>query len=207
MLLELSSWRLPSSLPAPSSLAAAAAAACVLLFLLALLVSSLKLWRCMPLSQSTRLQIRAVLVSTILLQWPQRAAAQVTSHPNPTSLTPKPPSSSLGRRQLVQSVDTLAELRDHLHVQRTAAEIELAEGTYELAANDGFGLYISHDVIIRAAPGATVILDGQGSTSVVTIESGVVTLSGLSITGGDTGSVCCAFPRTFFLRPRRKKLP
>ena len=102
----------------------------------------------------------------------------------------------------MQSVDTLAELTHHLSQQ--TAEIELAEGTYGLGGTE---LAISHDVIIRAAPGATVILDGQRLSGVLSITGGVVTLSGLSITGGDTGSVCCAFPRTFFLRPRRKKLP
>ena len=99
-------------------------------------------------------------------------------------LSLKPPSTSLARRQLVQSVGTVANLRSHLSAQ--TAEIELEDGTYELG---GTQLEISHDVIIRAAPGATVILDGGGFSRVFKISGGHVALSGLSITGGSASSV------------------
>ena len=89
----------------------------------------------------------------------------------------------------MQSVDTLAKLRDHLSQQ--TAEIELAEGTYGLGGTE---LAISHDVIIRAAPGATVILDGQDFSRVLSITGGVVTLSGLSITGGHVSACFWNFP-------------
>ena len=85
----------------------------------------------------------------------------------------------------MQSVGTLAELLDHL--SQETAEIELAEGLYGL---DGTELAISHDVIIRAAHGATVVLDGEDKSSVLSIAGGVVTLSGLSITGGRHVSAC-----------------
>ena len=85
------------------------------------------------------------------------------------------------RRHLDSMVGTVADLLSHLSVQ--TAEIVLMGGTYGLA---GTQLEISHDVIIRAAPGATVVLDGEGLSRVLYITGGVVTLSGLSITGGDS---------------------
>ena len=76
----------------------------------------------------------------------------------------------------MQSVDTLRVL-----LSQQTAEIMLTEGTYSLG---GTQLDISHSVTIRAAPGAMVVLDGEGSSRVFYISGGDVTLSGLSITGG-----------------------
>ena len=123
----------------------------------------------------------------------QSGTSHDTSTPDilPPPLSPKPLSSSLGRRQLVQ-LTTVGDLRSHLSLG--TAQIELAEGTYELGGNQ---LEISHNVTIRAAPGATVILDGQGSSTqqclVFSIYGGKVTLRGLSITGAyyyDKVSAC-----------------
>ena len=82
------------------------------------------------------------------------------------------------------------------------AEIELDAGTYPL---DGKQLIISHNVIIRAAPGAIVILDGEVSSRVLYISGGEVTLSRLSITG--VSACILNLHGTFFRGPRRTKLP
>ena len=57
--------------------------------------------------------------------------------------------------------------------------ILLEPGTYILTSP----LSISRDVILEAGPG-TVVLDGEGSTRVLEINSGKVELIGLNITGG-----------------------
>ena len=59
--------------------------------------------------------------------------------------------------------------------------IELAAGTYLL---DGTQLSINHNVEIRAATGATVVLDAGGSSRVLSIAGGTVDIVGLDITGG-----------------------
>lgn len=82
------------------------------------------------------------------------------------------------RRRLVE-LSTIADLRNHLTAQ--TAMIELAAGTYALGGTE---LSISHDVTIQAAPGATVVLDAGGSSRVLDITGGAVTLMGLEITGG-----------------------
>ena len=82
------------------------------------------------------------------------------------------------RRRLVE-LSTIADLRNHLTAQ--TAMIELAAGTYPLGGTE---LSISHDVTIQAAPGATVVLDAGGSSRVLYITGGAVTLMGLEITGG-----------------------
>ena len=82
------------------------------------------------------------------------------------------------RRRLVE-LSTIADLRNHLTAQ--TAMIELAAGTYALGGTE---LSISHDVTIQAAPGATVVLDAGGSSRVLYITGGAVTLMGLEITGG-----------------------
>ena len=124
-----------------------------------------------------------------------------------THLSLKQSAAALRRRQLVQSVSTVADLRFHL--EGAAPEIELAEGTYSLG---GTQLAISHNVSIRAAPDAIVILDGQDRSRVLSISGGDVTLSGLSITGGIAKGLmvrACLWnlPGTFFQRICRKKLP
>ena len=78
-------------------------------------------------------------------------------------------------------MSSIAHLRDELAAQ--TAVIELGQGTYLLGGSE---LSISHDVTIRAAPGATVLLDAGGSSHVMSISSDTVNLIGLEITGGYT---------------------
>ena len=78
-------------------------------------------------------------------------------------------------------MSTVADLR--IHLAGGTPEIELTAGTYPLGGTE---LAISSSVIIRAAPNAVVILDGGGNSRVFYITGGDVTLSGLSITGGNT---------------------
>jgi hypothetical protein len=82
------------------------------------------------------------------------------------------------RRRLVQ-VSTIGGLRTELTAQ--TAVIELTAGTYLLGGNE---LSINHDVEIRAATGATIVLDAGGSSRVLNIQGGTVNLVGLDITGG-----------------------
>ena len=112
---------------------------------------------------------------------------------NTMALPPPAPRAPLGlvrrveRRRLAQ-VSTVENLRSHLTAQ--TAVIELAAGTYLLG---GTQLSIAHNVEIRAAVPGTVSLDAGGASRVIVISSGIVTLSGLNITGGRT--VCCCFLR------------
>jgi hypothetical protein len=82
------------------------------------------------------------------------------------------------RRRLVQ-VSTIGDLRTELTAQ--TAVIELTAGTYALGGTE---LSINHDVEIRAATGATVVLDAGGSSRVLNIAGGTVDIVGLDITGG-----------------------
>jgi hypothetical protein len=82
------------------------------------------------------------------------------------------------RRRLVQ-VSTIGDLRNKLTEQTPV--IELAAGTYLLG---GTSLSINYDVEIRAATGATVVLDAGGSSSVLNIAESTVDIVGLDITGG-----------------------
>ena len=148
----------------------------------------------------------------VLVHWPAPPALPPSpplpplppSPPSPPWATPSPPSPPLPPPRLPGLVGTVAGLRSHLSEQ--TAEIELDAGTYPL---DGKQLIISHNVIIRAAPGAIVILDGEVSSRVLYISGGEVTLSRLSITGGYIAVSACILNLhgTFFRRPRRTKLP
>jgi hypothetical protein len=82
------------------------------------------------------------------------------------------------RRRLVQ-VSTIGDLRTQLTAE--TAVIELAAGTYLLG---GTVLSINHDVQIKAATGATVVLDAGGSSRVLNIAGGTVDIVGLDIFGG-----------------------
>jgi hypothetical protein len=90
------------------------------------------------------------------------------------------------RRRLAQ-VSTIGDLRNELDAQ--TAVIELADGTYALGGTE---LLINHDVEIRAATGATVVLDAGGSSRVLNIEGGTVNIVGLGITGGNVSQRTCA---------------
>jgi len=89
------------------------------------------------------------------------------------------------RRRLVQ-VSTIGDLRTHLTAQ--TAVIELAAGTYLLGGTE---LSINHDVEIRAAAGATVVLDARHVSRVLNIQGGTVNIVGLSITGGSDAVSAC----------------
>ena len=61
-----------------------------------------------------------------------------------------------------------------------AGRIIIAPGHYRMSSQ----LVIERNVTIEAEVPGTVVLDGQGSTRVLSISAGEVTLSGLNITGG-----------------------
>ena len=77
------------------------------------------------------------------------------------------------------TVSTFAELVTGL--ETTAATIRLAAGTYSGAST----LYIHRDVTLTAdVEGSSVVLDGGNVRRVMTINSGIVQLTGLTITNG-----------------------
>jgi hypothetical protein len=75
----------------------------------------------------------------------------------------------------------------------TVTDIVAANGTYQLWTEPGLGdqnhsLVIKRDLTIRAAAGATVVLDGGKMKGVVYVGQGVaVWLQGLEITNGNAG--------------------
>ena len=90
------------------------------------------------------------------------------------------------RRELQTQVSTVSSLTSAL-ANTAVGRIALTSGTYYLSAT----LSITRSVILEAAPGATVVLHAQASSSsrrrVLKIDLGssdVVQLIGLSITGG-----------------------
>ena len=131
-------------------------------------------------------------------------------------------------RQLAVTVSTMDELRTQLLAQ--TPEIEMAAGLYRLhdgtiaeasrnsckrynqdngelcgyyleICERSIQLHIHHDVVIRAAAGATVVIDAQAAptpgpswsirpsrTTIFNITGGTVTLSGLEMTNGYCGS-------------------
>ena len=94
-------------------------------------------------------------------------------------------------------VDALA---DH-----TKAVLELEDGTYT-----GSTFIIGRDVTVRAKNEGQAILDGEETRRVMLVTGGIADIEGIHITKGNADYVCACLwnlPRTFLLRPRRKKLP
>jgi len=83
-----------------------------------------------------------------------------------------------GARVSVSTAEELvAACRD-----RSISHIELSASTYFLDKQ----LRISRDLVLQAAQPGTVVLDGQGSTRVLSIRTGRIQLIGLNITRGST---------------------
>jgi hypothetical protein len=107
----------------------------------------------------------------------------------------------VGRPRVTRNVSDTAGLHaamDYVYVN----EIVAASGTYRLADEPGMGctapnpyrgdyfLCIDRDLTIRAAAGATVVLDGGQKKGVVYVKPGVTAaLQGLQITNGATAGV------------------
>ena len=84
-----------------------------------------------------------------------------------------------GRGLTSVTVSTFAELETEL--AGSAATIRLAAGTYSVAST----LTIARDVTLTAdVEGSSVVLDGGNARGVMTINSGTVQLTGLTITNG-----------------------
>ena len=66
----------------------------------------------------------------------------------------------------------------------STSRIIMEPGTYLLTAQ----LSIGKNIVLEAAQPGTVVLDGQGSTRILSIASGIVHLIGLHLTGGYTNS-------------------
>ena len=114
------------------------------------------------------LQPRPHAVVPILLG---RLGRRLNRPTRPTRPTRPPPS----------PVRTTDDLRNQIAAQLPV--IEVSAGHYPLG---GAQLTISHDVVIRPLPGAAVILDAESSSRLFLITAGIVTLTGLSITGGQS---------------------
>ena len=75
----------------------------------------------------------------------------------------------------------------------STSRIIMEPGTYLLTAQ----LSIGKNIVLEAAQPGTVVLDGQGSTHILSIASGIVHLIGLHLTGGYANAVsllpieCC----------------
>lgn len=81
-------------------------------------------------------------------------------------------------------------------------DILMSDGVYKL--DDGqYGLSIERALTIRAAPGATVVLDGGadpsgqsgGAVMIIDVDDGAVALQGLEITNGARPSRATAWLR------------
>ena len=114
---------------------------------------------------------------------------------SPTSATPH-------GRQLQTTVSDVPGLTTAL-ADPSIGHISLSAGTYSLTSQ----LSIGRDVTLEAAQPGTVVLDGQGSTQVLYISSGIVELIALSITRGVALSVSAPASRTFPPSPQWRKLP
>ena len=87
----------------------------------------------------------------------------------------------------------------------TKAVLELEDGTYT-----GSTFIIGRDVTVRAKNEGQAILDGEETRRVMLVTGGIADIEGIHITKGNANYVCACLwnlPRTFLLRPRRKKLP
>ena len=85
-----------------------------------------------------------------------------------------------GRALTSVTVSTFPDLETEL--AGSAATIRLAAGTYSVAST----LTIARDVTLTAdVEGSSVVLDGGSARRVMTINSGTVQLTGLTITNGD----------------------
>ena len=67
----------------------------------------------------------------------------------------------------------------------STSRIIMEPGTYLLTAQ----LSIGKNIVLEAAQPGTVVLDGQGSTRILSIASGIVHLIGLHLTGGYANAV------------------
>ena len=94
------------------------------------------------------------------------------------------PQTAAHGRQLQQT--TVSDVAGFIAALANASigHIYIGAGDYFLTSQ----LSISRDLILEAAQPGTVVLDGQGSTRVLTISSGTVNLIGLNITGGYVNS-------------------
>ena len=88
----------------------------------------------------------------------------------------------------------------------TEAVLELDDGTYTHSST----FTINRDVTVRANNEGQAILDGENTRRVMDVTGGIADIEGIHITKGNADYVCACLwnlPRTFLLRPRRKKLP
>ena len=107
----------------------------------------------------------------------------------------------IGRLLVTRSVSSVAELHAAMD-DATVNDIVAANGTYCLANEPGLGcqdtydsffLCIDRDLTIRAAAGATVVLDGGNRGSVMWVKgpphfkATTASLQGLEISNGGTG--------------------